>query len=346
MYKFLTAILLIGAFAAEVPWARPSISKRKGGDGSGGGVVFSCDRNSNLGFSGRPRYFLADSYSFFSKQSEDYFLGIQQIPIARAIDSLTKGIAEFDATLATNITKSLERLHFNPVGSLNLLGDDDIGELPAGCIKIQLAIQDLASGRVDYDLKKYWKLSSLEKALFRIHEAYVSIYGSNSSEVRAHVSRFAWSDIFKALVVNFEKKSASSFCIFGFCILPPTYADWSPAIDERVGAILCENGAYISDSYLEVCRQMVPVLSRRGDLKSSDVLAGKTNFFSLFDQGFNYSRALDWVELRHLMKRKGYIELEDFDAERPDFLSADHQSVSFFELIQDLAKHFSSPSTP
>lgn len=166
-----------------------------GGRDGGGGVVFVCTEPSG------EAVYLADLYkllksggmSFSQEQS-------QMLSENEFLEVIAESIGKVDSETATTLKKNLRELKFTPVSFVPLLGDDDIQKIPTGCTKAQLAIQYFATNVVEYNESYFAELPPVQRALFKLHEAYVKIYRSNSSTVRGHVAREAASASFEDLL--------------------------------------------------------------------------------------------------------------------------------------------------
>lgn len=181
--------------------AQPAMA---GGDVSGGGDSFVCNRPlheglKNLNFSAY--VYLADTAPVL-KDSSDWDRYIRMNRSDLLAIALT-AIEEQDRDLSVRIRKVLPSLSWTFVSSLEELEDDDIAEIPAHCRKQQLAIQDIATGRIRVNSRLFHRLSHLEQALLQIHEAYIhlqtpeEIRRRNTRGIRKRVSDLLVSEDFR-----------------------------------------------------------------------------------------------------------------------------------------------------
>jgi len=190
-----TAVPLTAAQLGQGGAPKPPAAASNGGESSGGGIVFLCpDRD--LG----ERVLLADTFKLSQSGNSNFLKEQDETDESSAASAILQTIGGVDSGMAATLRQNLKMLVFKPVDSLSLLGDDDIREIPEHCKKAQLAVQHFATGIVDYNQSYFSKLSSVERALFKLHEAYVKIYGSNSHEVRNKVSQQASSHLFTELL--------------------------------------------------------------------------------------------------------------------------------------------------
>jgi len=181
-------------FALSISLISASPANAGGRDG-GGGVVFLCNEGnaSNI--------YLADLYPLL-KSGKEIVVPNPDGHVAsenEALEAITESIGKVDPDLASRLKNNLQDLTFQPVASVPLLGDDDITRIPAGCTKAQLAIQYFARNVVEYNQSYFELMSGIQKALFKLHEAYVKVYRFNSSTVRRKVAREASSQSFSEL---------------------------------------------------------------------------------------------------------------------------------------------------
>jgi hypothetical protein len=144
-----------------------------GGQDRGGGVSFVCKQKSILG--SKTRVYLADSYDM--RGSEVYgeikklkFSNPEKV-LQDAIQLVRAKNEQVGDALALAIGQVRESLE----GSLPLLGNDKIAEVPSGCAKEQLGIQDFDSGIVHVNETLRSKLSPVDQLLFKLHEGYLRV---------------------------------------------------------------------------------------------------------------------------------------------------------------------------
>ncbi|MCK5073826.1 MAG: hypothetical protein KAQ98_10400 [Bacteriovoracaceae bacterium] len=140
---------------------------------SGGGDVIACRRG--LPLIGPMDYYLADTYKI---AIEDGLKDFPSVPEEIFLDSLIKQLNNITNGLGDAISSRLSEMKFIYVDKkLPELDDDNISKRWIGkrCKKIQLAIQQIPKKEVRINNKLYKKLSSIEKVLFKIHEALISL---------------------------------------------------------------------------------------------------------------------------------------------------------------------------
>lgn len=157
---------------------------RRGGDNSGGGDVLICRYGL---FGGRKVVYLADTFdvrrhlNFSSIGNVEYYLRI-------SLDLIFRENAE----MARKLKDALDKLSFIPEDDVTELDDDFIEVNQSNCRKKQLAQQDISTAVVKYNRHLYMQLSDLEKALFRIHEAYIFVRNQpmkDTTEIRRAVEQ-------------------------------------------------------------------------------------------------------------------------------------------------------------
>lgn len=154
-----------------------TLSRSEGGDGSGGGDVIKC----GSGFMGhffKNRVFLADTFALTIQDLIPTLPEIvdEEVYLKTALTTLK----HHDPVVSEKIESRLKSLKFTAVESVPELDDDniDIAELKKlsdmHCEKKQLAVQNLSTGEVRYNQSLFLQLSFVERALFKIHEAYIA----------------------------------------------------------------------------------------------------------------------------------------------------------------------------
>jgi hypothetical protein len=166
-----------------------------GGSAGGGGVVFAC----------ADHVYLADTYSAI--RAVGPFLEVDGPKIeARLPLAITKLYpnATFqnptghgaNVDLKTALDAIEKKLVFTPShGPIPLLGDDHIpaSAVPNGCVKMQVARQDIATGVVLVDESLRARMSSLEIKLLNLHEALIHLRnqpGVDTTSIRATIEDF------------------------------------------------------------------------------------------------------------------------------------------------------------
>ncbi len=175
MTKFLLRVFLAVLGFTAVCKAGPGVS--------GGGDAIVCDEGTPA-----ERVYLADT---FALARSGRLTSFQALDPSYTIESALR-ILEEDSPLmsfphpfskdkkvsfAWMIDYSLNMLNFEPVGNVEELDDDHIDpkSLPKGCYKRQLGVQNLKKMNVKYNYLLFMKLSFAERALFKIHEAFISL---------------------------------------------------------------------------------------------------------------------------------------------------------------------------
>lgn len=176
-----------------------------GGMDGGGGDVILCEhvRLEDRLFSGPKvvsRYTemgLADTFKSLSKLKS---IGSDYSQLQRQ-EILLLMVDELYPEIAPKIRKIVKELQFEFVGKLEELDDDNIA-LPAPieeqlrsvqCRKSQLAIQDVSKKTVRVHYKYYNELSTWEKDLLVIHEAFINLYYPvrDTTPIRALVKKIS-----------------------------------------------------------------------------------------------------------------------------------------------------------
>lgn len=191
---YLLATLSIPAFAG------------RGGQGSGGGDAVICDRSL---FESTNRVYLADTLSLMALgKIPPQVNAVEEIYLEQLLSILDSQ----DAEAGKKIRERLSSLQFEPTGDLPELDDDNINidEIVAltgrRCYKKQLAIQDLETGEVLFNSSLLEEISVAERALFKIHEAYISLKKrpghSDTTAIRKEVENIAANGTFADFLKN------------------------------------------------------------------------------------------------------------------------------------------------
>lgn len=154
-----------------------TLSRSEGGDGSGGGDVIKC----GSGFMGhffKTRVFLADTFTLTTQDLIPTLFEIvdEEVYLQTAMTTLK----HHDPIVAEKIESRLKSLKFIAVESVPELNDDNINVSEMEklsdmhCEKKQLAVQNLSTSEVRYNHSLFLQLSFVERALFKIHEAYIA----------------------------------------------------------------------------------------------------------------------------------------------------------------------------
>lgn len=156
------------------------VTMAKGGNSGGGGMVISCSDD---------RVYLADTFEIMSSLTSKGLESLDpfrvQVAITQVIEKKypakiypnPKGGGD-KVSMATMLEHIRETLVYIPSKKpLPLLGDDyiDTSSLPAGCTKLQVAIQNIPKNEVTVDRKLQMKMSSLERGLLELHESLISL---------------------------------------------------------------------------------------------------------------------------------------------------------------------------
>jgi hypothetical protein len=169
-----------------------SVSAWAGGRDGGGGVAFACRDG---------KVYLADTYALVTSDAlKHLYSDAVTANEAEILRVIAETIAKSDPKLAARLKRNLVELKFEPVAELPLLNDDDIEQAPPDCRKTQLGIQYFASHTVQYNASEFQALSEPEKALFKLHEAYIRIFHANTHVVRDRVAREASLQLFLNLI--------------------------------------------------------------------------------------------------------------------------------------------------
>jgi hypothetical protein len=147
-----------------------------GNESSGGGDVILCGKGP-LGWFFSGKTFLADTFALALQGAipSESNLESEDVYLQTALATLKSR----DPEVGAKIEARLKTLRFRPVQSLPELDDDNIDvaglDKMSGmyCKKRQLAIQNFVTGEVKYNDNYYHALSAPERALFKLHEAYI-----------------------------------------------------------------------------------------------------------------------------------------------------------------------------
>ncbi|MGK5086954.1 hypothetical protein WDW86_05305 [Bdellovibrionota bacterium FG-2] len=171
------------------PKKLPSTSR--GGETGGGGDAFICG----------DRVFLADTYKIINETErsrwQNFDPNSETMNASSVMAVALKSMRGSNPELSKKLAAYYAEFKFVVVKELEELDDDGIREIPKGCEKTQLAVQDLETGVIRYREDLYQNLSTLEQGLFRLHEAFIKnktseeLRGKDTTEVRKHVDQIA-----------------------------------------------------------------------------------------------------------------------------------------------------------
>jgi hypothetical protein len=165
------------------------------GQDRGGGLAYSCSF-----ISAQPVVHLVDLYQVLNGTKFNFLrLFNDQLSNEESVEqAILSTIKETDPEMADQLKTNLEKLQFIPVKHLDLVGDDDLTDkdIPSFCSKVQLAVQVLDEGIVNYDAFLYSKLTPVEQAFLKLHEAYIRIFHANTHAVRDKVAGVAGNSTF------------------------------------------------------------------------------------------------------------------------------------------------------
>lgn len=136
---------------------------RLSGQGKGGGIGFLCG----------DQVFLADTHNLITSgdlKKLDSFS--EKTLIEAAFYNHNKRYPIFSKKLK----KAYEELIFKFEDHVLIAGDDQIKFIPNGCQKIAIGNQDLKTGIVSVNRTFFNSLSTIDKAFFKFHEAYIQFY--------------------------------------------------------------------------------------------------------------------------------------------------------------------------
>lgn len=192
MKRFIAVLLALNAALA----AAPSQAREEGGSAGtrGGGDVLVCRK-------GLRGTHLADTFGLKAGGVLRVGTGLSE---AVLVDSYLDALRGQDAALGKLIAERLAKLEFVAVDRLKELDDDDL-QVPSGCRKRQLGVQDLATGRVEYHAGRFADLSNEERALFKIHEAFIAekkFPGVPTTAIREAVAAIPASETFAGFLVR------------------------------------------------------------------------------------------------------------------------------------------------
>ncbi len=173
-----------------------------GTEGGGGGKGIICPKGD-----GTNGVYLADTFDFVRNGGlKDIRLGDPSQMVAAIAEIIEKSHPQklYDHPLKAGQKISLawlfeftgKSLHWQFQDRLKDFPDDNIDprSLPAGCRKVQLAVQDIKNGIVNYDMGTVDKLGWVDRGLLEVHEIFVALRnqpGKDTTPIRAHVERVA-----------------------------------------------------------------------------------------------------------------------------------------------------------
>jgi hypothetical protein len=195
-------ITLLVSVAALFTASR-SYAERDGGNSGGGGVGFLCGDDIAT-----QKVYLADTYRTLNPQNrEQTYIQYPAAVIDAAVEAVERikpekvyrhpTLPNQNVSLGFLLGYKYYSLKFveeiTPIGSLS---DDNIptAQIPAGCRKVQLAIQDVPNGVVHLQGEHHRRLSEIEKGFLALHETLIAIRnqpGQDTTPIRVEVERIA-----------------------------------------------------------------------------------------------------------------------------------------------------------
>jgi hypothetical protein len=143
-----------------------------GGTGAHGGDILFCKARTFLKIFEieGAKSMLADSYEAGLKGTT---LTIEELGENKILELALVSIAESNAELADRLRQHLAQFQWIYVHDLEELNDDDIQDVPKGCEKKQVAIQDMSTGVIRVHNERFGWLTQLDRALLKLHEAFI-----------------------------------------------------------------------------------------------------------------------------------------------------------------------------
>jgi hypothetical protein len=158
------------------------------GQDRGGGLVFYC--RSETG--NQDSVHLVDLYRLSKDVKWNAIRRFKlEVNESQALMAILDSIKEADPILADQLMEGMAKLQYVERRYLPLIGDDDVDDTPYRCKKLQLGVQYLGRDIVEYDPDLFDRLTGIEKAFFKLHEAYIRIYQRNSLGLRDRVESVA-----------------------------------------------------------------------------------------------------------------------------------------------------------
>lgn len=190
------AVLALWTLVLVAPHANAS----EGGNGSGGGKGFICPDNGTF----KEKIYLADTYSLRKSGELDRVPRVSFSLATQLIDKMfpqklyphphdkSKKIS-----LGTKLAFVRNTLYFQEHSFANPpdYADDNIDEsqVPVGCRKVQVALQDISNGYVRLREDAY-KLANGDWLYLELHETLIALRnrpGADTTEIRAQVAKLA-----------------------------------------------------------------------------------------------------------------------------------------------------------
>lgn len=180
----------------------PNTGYTLGNSTAGGGDVFICDEN------GKTRVLLADTYFLFRGQEGEQLLRtLSSGDKEQDKQNILRQLTETHPLDTDDLKKALNRIVFEefiPTAKQPRLPeqDNDYLEVPPGCEKRQLAIQDfrgiksihLLKDQVWYDTELHDQMYSFEQALFELHEGEINLEEETDDTTRVQSKILSYAD--------------------------------------------------------------------------------------------------------------------------------------------------------
>jgi len=141
------------------------------------------EKGKGIGFDCTGKIYLADTYKKIDEIKSFYLSTLtEENLIEAAFNTHHKMYKENNAKLRN----AYKNLTFKEVDQVPFAGDDKIEEsdIPNGCIKVAIAHQDIKTGIVEINRELFNKLSIIDKAFLKFHEAFIQFYeGINNTSI-------------------------------------------------------------------------------------------------------------------------------------------------------------------
>jgi len=141
------------------------------GQCKGGGIGYLCGE----------KVYLADTYKKISAMDQQRLTLLSQKVL---LEGAFYAHDHLYPQQAKKLREASEYIRFKPAHDVAIAGDDQIKSIPRGCQKIAIGNQDIESGIVEYNQDYYQRLSYVDQAYFKFHEAYIQYYhGINDTTI-------------------------------------------------------------------------------------------------------------------------------------------------------------------
>jgi hypothetical protein len=230
--------MVVGALLLSVP------ALAVAGQDRGGGVAFVCKKKQIFGK--KTVVYLADSYNIVHSPVYERLKSLKFSDSEKVLQEAIQIVREKNAQVGDALATAMGQIQESLEGSLPLLGNDRIEQMPENCTKEQLGIQDFETGVVHVNHRLRSKLNPVDQLLFRLHEGYLRVLWLADRDPSIQAVRdqvFTWTK--DPQFVEFLQASREMPAERGACLIPVFNSPRMCAhMDRKTCASLCNRDPF------------------------------------------------------------------------------------------------------